>query len=89
CEGTVGVDENFLSGVQVYPNPASNELVVDLGENFSPVIATLTDLSGRIVQSTQLIGRGVVRVDALASGMYILMLESGDARSEVRVMVQH
>ena len=89
CEGTVGVDENFLSGVQVYPNPASNELVVDLGENFTPVMATMTDLSGRVVMSTLMVGRSVVRVDALASGMYILILETTDARGEVRVMVQH
>jgi hypothetical protein len=36
-----------------------------------------------------MVGRSVVRVDALASGMYILMLETNDARGEVRVMVQH
>jgi hypothetical protein len=89
CEGTVGINEPFLAAVQVYPNPASNELMVDLGENFTPVMATLTDLSGRVVMSTLMVGRSVVRVDALASGMYILMLETNLARGEVRVMVQH
>ena len=89
CEGTVGIDEALLAAVQVFPNPASNEVVIDLGQSFTPVMATLTDVSGRIVMSQQINGRGVLRVDAIASGMYVLMLETTDARSEVRVMVQH
>ncbi len=89
CEGTVGIDEALLAAVQVFPNPASNEVVIDLGQSFTPVMATLTDVSGRIVMSQQITGRGVLRVDAVASGMYVLMLETTDARSEVRVMVQH
>ncbi len=90
CEGTVSIDEEaLLAAVQVFPNPATSEVVIDLGQSFMPVMATLTDVSGRIVMSQQITGRGVLRVDAIASGMYVLMLETTDARSEVRVMVQH
>jgi hypothetical protein len=87
CIGTTGINEHFMSSVKVFPNPVSHELTIDLGERFEPVMATLTDLSGRVVMSEQMIGRATLSVDHLATGMYVLMLETTDARGEVKVIV--
>lgn len=78
------IDANLI---RVYPNPATNELTVDLADITTPVMATLLDLSGRIVMSEQLIGRTTLNVDHLMSGMYVLLLENNDLRSEVKVMI--
>lgn len=83
------IEENFLSALRVYPNPVSTELTIDLGEHFTPVMVTMLDLSGRIVISEQVVGRGRLNVDHLASGMYVLMLEGDGQRGEVKVMVAH
>ncbi len=82
------ISELTSQGVNVYPNPANTNLTVELGENFDPVLLTITDLSGRVVASEQIIGRSVLGVNHLASGLYILRFESDTLAGEMKVMIQ-
>ena len=61
----------------MHPNPASDQLYLDLGEAQYEVLVQILDTSGRIVLSTSLRSGGSQRpldVSALTSGMYILNL---------------
>lgn len=87
CEGTVNIDEHFMASVRVFPNPVSNELTIDLGGYFTPVMLTVNDLTGRMVISEQVVGRTTINVDHLAVGMYVLLFESPDGRGELKIMV--
>lgn len=88
CVGEpVGIDEHFMASLRVYPNPVAHELMIDFGDHFAPVMVTLSDLTGRMVMSTQVIGRSTLSVDHLAVGTYILLFESKASSGTVKVQV--
>jgi hypothetical protein len=71
-------ENELLADLFVYPNPAKNTVQVDLsGLTFSSGLICITDLTGRVLSTQQLVmGASTVSVDltALAAGTYILQL---------------
>jgi hypothetical protein len=66
----------------VYPNPATTQLTVSLesGES-TQVVVELRDLTGRVVSNQQLNinnGTGVIDLNTLAQGSYIIHITQGD-----------
>lgn len=64
--GSLGLNENSLSGVSVYPNPATTVLNIDSKEAIETVNILTTD--GKIVATST---SANVNVEALNAGMYI------------------
>lgn len=67
---------------QLYPNPASSRLTVELGSQAFSGTLLITDLSGRQLYSqrlTQQRGQVQVPVSSLAAGRYLLRLQADDA----------
>ncbi len=89
----VGVAELAgVSNLKVYPNPASDVLVVELDLEQPAVVGLLlTDVTGRIVASEQLNGNGVNLRHTmplnLASGTYNLSIEINGKRTTQRILV--
>jgi hypothetical protein len=80
-----GVSSIVEESINVYPNPATNELYIENVEaNIS--VVTLTDLAGKVVMQVPNNGEKRVKlsVQSLSSGIYIL--ETGTQR--VKVMVE-
>lgn len=77
-------------GVHVFPNPASNVVIV-LAEGFAgPVMLDLLDATGRSVLSQALKGaRIALDLNGLADGSYLLLLRSEDGRGGAQVVVKH
>lgn len=74
-DAVYGVDEIDATQINIFPNPASSVLNVQLGsESFNQ--ATLIDLSGRTIQSTIISNRSFFewQVDGIPSGIYLLQL---------------
>lgn len=89
CVGEpVGIDEQFMAALKIYPNPVAHELIIDFGDYFEPVTVTLSDLTGRMVMTDLVIRRTTWTVDHLAPGTYVLFFESGSARGEQKVQVR-
>lgn len=92
--GFVGIDENvgFLKNINVYPNPSSENIVLDL--NFKTALQTtieLTDVTGKVVFSKnagELNGESKQTIDisAISKGSYFVRIitESG---TEVRKII--
>jgi hypothetical protein len=79
-----------VSSVQVYPNPASNELFINDGIPSDVGSYALTDPAGRIVLSgreTPLDGNHSVDISSVSMGAYILSIETRDGHSFVRRIV--
>lgn len=87
--------EMAVSGPQVVPNPANDQVFVTLPEGTSgPVSLQLLDAAGRIVWSKGLNADGPSHrasfdVSALSAGTYVLMVDSGSGRSSHRVVINH
>ena len=84
CDACLGssIDENFISSVNVYPNPAGEvvNFQVDLnGANSADVV--VTDLAGRVVSSA-VVNAGVefsLNVSNFAVGTYLYSVVAGES----------
>ena len=64
-----------IQGIQIYPNPAFNELIIECEKNVAPMIElNITDMLGNIVieQSIELISKMKINLDGIASGIYFI-----------------
>ncbi|HQW05727.1 MAG TPA: T9SS type A sorting domain-containing protein [Flavobacteriales bacterium] len=78
------VAEEAGNAFRIYPNPVHDRLWITLPETHEPVINyTITDLLGKVQASGASTNRSV-DVQALASGMYTLMIDHAGVREGVR-----
>jgi 1,4-alpha-glucan branching enzyme len=93
CEACVtSVSENELDAVQVYPNPVSDELQINLSLNASnAAVLNVLDASGRIVMQKQLnnMSRLVVDTKSLNDGFYFIQVVNEGTVMTKSFVVQH
>ena len=66
--------EGLPKGWKVYPNPAQDQIIIEVSGNGS---FTLTDLLGRVlVESAFISSVSQVNLENLSKGMYVLRLQS-------------
>ncbi|MCA1763826.1 MAG: T9SS type A sorting domain-containing protein [Flavobacteriales bacterium] len=92
---TVSTDELVVNDLQVFPNPASDQLTIDFEKrDAQPLQVDLLSVQGRVVQSAGQIGAGFVHyqsqmdVSKLPAGFYLFRLAAGDATQMVKVVVK-
>jgi hypothetical protein len=71
------VDEETITKLKVYPNPANDKLYIEQTENIEFV--EIQDISGRVVFRENNLNKSLVELDiaALNSGIYTLKIKSG------------
>ncbi len=83
-ESAVGVHQVQAYSAKVYPNPAQNELFVDVNTN-ELQLATIVDVKGNVVSTTSLsTGHTVINTATLATGTYFLQLTGVNNNASVR-----
>ena len=80
-EDVMGLNE-FSQSVNVYPNPATDLLVI---ENFQGRVA-LFDLNGKLIHDQDLESNEIVLLDQLNAGVYILQLTNSNHIQNVRIV---
>nr|WP_294859757.1 T9SS type A sorting domain-containing protein [uncultured Fluviicola sp.] len=80
-EGVAGVNE-FSQSVNVYPNPATDLLVI---ENFKGH-ATMRDINGKLVGEQEIDNKETILLDKLDTGLYLLQLTDDDSIRNIRVI---
>jgi len=84
---TLSTDEFELTGISVYPNPASDTININTLE-VQNMDLNVYDMLGRSVKTTTLSNtRNAINVSDLSSGMYILELSNDNGRKTVKVRV--
>jgi hypothetical protein len=78
--------ENNLT-FKVYPNPVSDEFIIEMLGNTNLVNFEILNVTGEIVFKGDLIEKTVVRTDKFSSGVYILRLET-DNKVEFKKIVK-
>ncbi|MFH0759210.1 MAG: T9SS type A sorting domain-containing protein [Bacteroidota bacterium] len=86
---TVGAKDTELPQLKVYPNPASDQLMVELPMNGMEELMIL-DISGRTVLSRDTGAEQLIslNLDALESGMYLLVVRNGNEHFHARFVVK-
>jgi hypothetical protein len=75
----VGIEENTLNAVSIYPNPTENLLNVDLSQVSEEVeTVTLIDITGKTIQTISVNAADKVNFDlsSIASGLYYVRIAS-------------
>lgn len=82
----LGIEDNELNGISVYPNPISDELNIN-NENGTVVSMEMIDAKGSVVVSTKAASKSFTfDTDELNSGVYILIVRSEKAVKTFKVV---
>lgn len=88
-DACTGISKNSaLSGLNVYPNPTSSVLTVELNNSLTKTI-TVSDLTGRVVMATTN-NNGTIdlNLNELANGVYYVKVSSDNASEVIKVVKQ-
>jgi hypothetical protein len=88
--GTVGVEEGVLAGMNLYPNPSNGFVNVVVPASVEGnVNIEMFDVTGHLIQTYQ-VAAGTTRLDvsSLASGVYIMKLDTENGTALKRITVQ-
>lgn len=83
---STGVEENENVQVNIYPNPASDFLKVDLSNFQNEVFLSVVDMQGRVLKTELSIRKDAFAIDVkhLKSGVYLLRIESAELKTRTR-----
>jgi|GEM_PF-1547437 len=89
---TLGTNDFDLAGIAIYPNPASNILNINFGENTSRFdTVELFDISGRLV-AQQAISNQLedthLDIKTFSSGVYILKVSSKTEQISTKIIIE-
>lgn len=86
---TIGLNENILDDVSIYPNPANGEVTLDLGAQVDgDVVWSIVDLKGRNLATGEVSELNTkIDINNLNTGIYILTVKSGEAVSNHKLQV--
>lgn len=84
----VGIIENdFRDKLLLHPNPTSGNFSIDLGSMQESVSISITDITGRLVHSKTFKNSQLLNLKlAEPKGVYIIIIESGDQNSVIRLV---
>jgi hypothetical protein len=74
ANGTIGMKEEVLSQINIYPNPASNLIYFEFNEN-QMIEMKLSDLSGRLIFENQIFNGYLLDIHNLAKGIYFVTMQ--------------
>lgn len=63
--------------VSVYPNPSHEKISILIKNNTEGLGIKIYDISGKLIQSEELSGNGIININGLTQGIYILQLNKG------------
>ncbi|SRX72415.1 T9SS type A sorting domain-containing protein [Aequorivita antarctica] len=69
--------ENNLADLKIYPNPAQNKLIIQSAINYFDSVS-ISDINGRIINSTKKLISNEIDVSALNSGMYFITITASE-----------
>lgn len=87
-DGTVGTEDFQNMEFRLYPNPANNQITVELSDASSNYQVAIFDVLGKQVYASEIQKVGTIDVSALAPGTYVVKLNSENKTNIVRFVKQ-
>lgn len=89
-DSCLAINEALLTGIAVYPNPATTELIVDLAGTTDALLSVL-DMAGKRVNVTVTteMNRARLAVANLENGTYWLVVTTAEGQFRQKVVVMH
>ena len=85
-----GINENdFGPNVAIYPNPSNGKFAIDLGEKYSSSAAVITDLSGKVIQSTDFNQVQLLDFNLnVIAGVYLVNIIAEGKQAVIRIIIE-
>jgi hypothetical protein len=81
------INPNFETEVLLYPNPTKGDFVLDLGAHYESVNLTLTDLSGKVIETKTYQERQWLNLNLMQpAGVYLLTIKSADKKTVIKLI---
>jgi hypothetical protein len=77
----VGIDNDELKGIRIYPNPAGEHLNIATPPEFSAYHLSISDLSGKVLISKEVVDgldEQQINISDLDAGMYVIVIETDE-----------
>ena len=79
----IGVEENILNNVSIYPNPAEDFIMIN-SENVE--FAEVIDIYGRVITASEINGETRIDMSDFANGIYYVRLHSNGETAVQKVV---
>ncbi|GHU69733.1 hypothetical protein FACS189413_09080 [Bacteroidia bacterium] len=83
-----GINDVLITGVQIYPNPASEVLHVVVGSDETDYTLTINTLDGKSVLTKSVSNRSSIDVSGWAKGCYLLQITSDKEKLTRKVIIK-
>jgi hypothetical protein len=81
------IENSFGNELLIYPNPTSGNFSIDLGSIFENSVISITDISGKLVESKTITQSQVLNLSINEpEGVYILSVKAGDKKAVIRLV---
>lgn len=87
-DGTVGTEDFLTTEFRLYPNPAQEQLIIEMTDASSTYQVEIFDMSGKKVYNSEIQNKGQINVSSLASETYLVKLNSNSNTTTVRFVKQ-
>lgn len=88
----LSIGEEKLGNISVYPNPATNHVVIANESNFDAMTIEMLDVNGRVVlvdnNSLMNNNQAEITIDHLTPGVYTLRLKNNDGQRTFKIVKQ-
>ena len=71
------IEENVFSSIIIYPNPVTNELIIEAKDNKEAINFEILNSLGQTIYKGDLIEKTVVQTTNFSPGVYLIKLENG------------
>lgn len=88
CDSLIGVEENKIEPIKIYPNPAQDFVSIDIPKNYTQAQLSIYNLTGQLVSQKPIQSNQNIPITELGNGMYIFVVQAGDRVWRERAVVR-
>lgn len=85
---TVGIHENTIRDLKIYPNPVSNNITISMEENYKTITFELYSMDGKKLLEKQINSSESVSMEGLSKGLYIYNITADGKKQSGKIVKQ-
>jgi hypothetical protein len=86
----LGINDNSISKFQIYPNPVTDHVNIDLGNNHQAISFSIMNIDGKMVKLVKLFDVESTKIDLsnLSSGIYFMEIQTDNVTQVTKLIKQ-
>ena len=84
---SVGVEEDVISGLNIYPNPSNGIVNIELDEN-GEFAVEVTDILGKVISAETIKSNTILNLHNLDKGVYFVTVSNNEIMKTTKVIVE-